>query len=154
MGVYRARHGTVGALQRCEHVAMLQEPGRIAAVALGVRADERVNREGGPLEGFATKDCLPVRHCRSKSLGFTTQTAGRGEFATSALSLPRKFIRKDTVVHKRRPEAWRACPRRMPPCSISAPRGSTSQLSDDETLRKTFALFSEKGALRTPAQGC
>src|SRR5271154_780796 len=39
-------------------------------------------------------------------LGFTTQNAARSEVATSALSLPRKLVGADTVIHGRRPEAW------------------------------------------------
>src|SRR5437667_5419823 len=38
-------------------------------------------------------------------LGFTTQTARRGEVATSGFSLPRKLFGSDTVIHTRRPEA-------------------------------------------------
>jgi hypothetical protein len=79
-------------------------------------------------------------------LGFTTQTARRGEVATSALSLPRKLIGSDTVVHTRRPEAW---------ASLSHPDaalldflrrgGKTSELSPEETVRRTLALCSERG---------
>ncbi len=40
-------------------------------------------------------------------LGFTTQNPGRIELATNGSSLPRLFAGKDTIVHTRRPEAWR-----------------------------------------------
>ena len=39
-------------------------------------------------------------------LGFTTQIPKQGEIATSALSLPRKLVGKDTRIHTRRPQAW------------------------------------------------
>lgn len=48
----------------------------------------------------------PAGIAAANLLGFTTQTARRGEVSTSALSLPRKLIGSETVVHTRRPEAW------------------------------------------------
>ena len=39
-------------------------------------------------------------------LGFTAQMPKQGELATSALSLPRKLVGDDTLIHTRRPEAW------------------------------------------------
>jgi hypothetical protein len=79
-------------------------------------------------------------------LGFTTQMTGRGEVATSALSLPRKLIGSDTVVHTRRPEAWASLSYQDAALLDFLRRaGSTSELPDEETLKKTLALFSEKG---------
>lgn len=79
-------------------------------------------------------------------LGFTTQTARRGEVATSALSLPRKLIGSDTVIHTRRPEAWAGLSDADAALLDFLRRGGkTSDLSAEETVRKTVALFSEKG---------
>ena len=79
-------------------------------------------------------------------LGFTTQTARRGEVATSALSLPRKLIGADTVVHARRPEAWTGLSDADAALLDFLRRGGrTSELSPQETVRKSVALFSEKG---------
>src|SRR6202158_6101016 len=50
------------------------------------------------------KGVFPSGIAAANLLGFTTQTASRGEVATSALSLPRKLV-GETIVHTRRPEA-------------------------------------------------
>jgi hypothetical protein len=39
-------------------------------------------------------------------LGFNARMPKQGELATSALSLPRKLVGDDTLIHTRRPEAW------------------------------------------------
>ena len=49
---------------------------------------------------------FPAGISAASLLGFTTQTAGRVEVATTALSLPRKLMGSDTIIHTRRPEAW------------------------------------------------
>src|SRR5215470_7489283 len=74
------------------------------------------------------KTVFPSGVAAANLLGFTTQTAGRREVATSALSLPRKLIGTDTAL-----------------LDFLRRAGSTSELSDEETLRKTLALSSEKG---------
>jgi hypothetical protein len=92
------------------------------------------------------KTVFPSGIAAANLLGFTTQMTGRGEVATSALSLPRKLIGSDPVVHTRRPEAWATISEDEAALLDFLRRaGSTSELSDDETLRKTLALFSEKG---------
>lgn len=92
------------------------------------------------------KTVFPSGIVAANLLGFTTQMAGRPEVATSSLSLPRKLIGSDTVVHTRRPEAWASLSDRDTALLDFLRRaGSTSELSDEETLRKTLALFSEKG---------
>jgi len=52
------------------------------------------------------KTVFPSGIAAANLLGFTTQTAGRSEVATSALSLPRKLVGSETVIHTRRPQAW------------------------------------------------
>lgn len=92
------------------------------------------------------KTVYPSGIAAANLLGFTTQMGGRGEVATSALSLPRKLIGSDTVVHTRRPEAWASLSDEDTALLDFLRRaGSTSELSDDETIRKALALFSEKG---------
>lgn len=92
------------------------------------------------------KNVFPSGIAAANLLGFTTQMAGRGEVATSALSLPRKLIGSDTVVHTRRPEAWASLSDEDAALLDFLRRaGNISELSDEETLRKTLALFSEKG---------
>jgi hypothetical protein len=92
------------------------------------------------------KTVFPSGIAAANLLGFTTQMARRGEVATSALSLPRKLIGSDTVVHTRRPEAWASLSDQDAALlDFLRCAGSTSELSDEETSRKTLALFSEKG---------
>jgi Family of unknown function (DUF6088) len=79
-------------------------------------------------------------------LGFTTQTAARREVSTSALSLPRKLIGSDTIIHARRPEAWTSLSEADAALLDFLRRGGkASELSPQETVRRTVALFSEKG---------
>ena len=81
-------------------------------------------------------------------LGFTTQNPAHGEVATSALSLPRKLVGADTVIHSRRPEAWSALSE-IDAALLDFLRrsGKTSGLAPDETVRRLLSLLSEKGRL-------
>ena len=79
-------------------------------------------------------------------LGFTTQTAKKNEVATSALSLPRKLVGSDTMIHTRRPEAWAGLSERDAALlDFLRSVGRTSELSPEETTRRTIMLLSEKG---------
>ncbi len=92
------------------------------------------------------KRVFPSGIAAANLLGFTTQTARRGEVATSALSLPRKLIGSDTIIHTRRPEAWAGLSDADAALLDFLRRGGkTSELSAEETVRRTVALFSEKG---------
>ncbi len=92
------------------------------------------------------KRVFPSGIAAANLLGFTTQTARRGEVATTALSLPRKLIGSDTVIHTRRPEAWAGLSHADAALLDFLRRGGkTSELSTEETVRRTVALFSEKG---------
>ena len=53
------------------------------------------------------KGVFPAGIAAANLLGFTTQNPARVELATDGLSLPRLFLGKDTLVHTRRPAAWR-----------------------------------------------
>lgn len=92
------------------------------------------------------KRVFPSGIAAANLLDFTTQTARRGEVATTALSLPRKLIGSDTVIHTRRPEAWAGLSHADAALLDFLRRGGkTSELSAEETVRRTVALFSEKG---------
>lgn len=79
-------------------------------------------------------------------LGFTTQTAKKKEVATSALSLPRKLVGSDTMIHTRRPEAWAGLTERDAALLDFLRRaGRTSELSPEETTGRIIILLSEKG---------
>lgn len=78
-------------------------------------------------------------------LGFTTQTARRGEVSTSALSLPRKLMGSDTVIHTRRPETWASLSETDAAVPDFLRRGGmTSELSPEQTVRRTLKLLSER----------
>jgi hypothetical protein len=79
-------------------------------------------------------------------LGFSTQTARRGEVATSGSSLPRKLMGNDTVIHTRRPAAWAGLSDNDAALLDFLRRGGkTSELSGQETVQKTLALMADKG---------
>ncbi len=79
-------------------------------------------------------------------LGFTTQSAKRTELATSHLSLPRKLVGADTVIHTRRPEAWsRLSETDAAMLDFLRRSGKISELAPEETIRRTLNLLSEEG---------
>ena len=79
-------------------------------------------------------------------LGFTTQTARRGELSTTAPSLPRKLIGTDTVVHTRRPESWSELSE-MEGALLDFLRngGQFSELSPEATIQKALTLLAQEG---------
>ncbi len=90
------------------------------------------------------KGVFPSGIAAANLLGFTTQTARRSEISTSALSLPRKLVGSDTVIHTRRPEAWAGLSQSDAALLDFLRRaGRTSELSPEETIRRALALFSE-----------
>jgi len=92
------------------------------------------------------KGVFPSGVAAANLLGFTTQNARNGEIATSAMSLPRKLIGQDTVIHTRRPEAW-ATLSQTDAAILDFLRhaGRTSELSPEETIRRAVGLLSERG---------
>jgi hypothetical protein len=92
------------------------------------------------------KTFFPAGIAAANLLGFTTQTARRGEIATSALSLPRKLVGGETVIHTRRPQAWASLSQEDTALLDFLRRGgNTSELSPQDTINKTLKLLSEKG---------
>jgi len=78
-------------------------------------------------------------------LGFTTQNPNKIEIATNALSLPRMLVGRNAIIHTRRPEAWSSL-READAALLDFLRqgGKTSELSPEETIRKTLKLLSEE----------
>jgi hypothetical protein len=92
------------------------------------------------------KTVFPAGIAAANLLGFTTQTARRGEIATSALSLPRKLVGSETVIHTRRPQVWATLSEEDAALLDFLRRGgATSELSPEDTIRRTLKLLSEKG---------
>jgi hypothetical protein len=92
------------------------------------------------------KTVFPSGVAAANLLGFTTQSAKNGEVATSAMSLPRKLIGQDTVIHTRRPEAWASLSETDAALlDFLRHAGKSSELSPNETIDRTVALVSERG---------
>src|SRR5216683_209081 len=90
------------------------------------------------------KSVFPSGIAAANLLGFSTQTAKQNEVATSALSLPRKLVGSDTVIHTRRPEAWAGLSQSDAALLDFLRRaGRTSELSPEETIRRALALILE-----------
>jgi hypothetical protein len=93
-----------------------------------------------------SKKVFPAGIAAANLLGFTTQTARRREVATSALSLPRKLVGGETVIHARRPEAWGILSEADAAMLDFLRRGGrTSELAPAETVSRTVALLLEGG---------
>ncbi|MGH9877361.1 MAG: DUF6088 family protein [Nitrososphaerales archaeon] len=94
------------------------------------------------------KAVFPSGIAAANLLGFTTQMAKQGEIATSALSLPRKLIGNDTIIHTRRPERWaRLSKADAALLDFLRHEGKFSELSEEETIQRTLALLSMEGRL-------
>lgn len=94
------------------------------------------------------KALFPSGIAAANLLGFTSQTAKQGELATSALSLPRKLVGSDTLIHTRRPEAWATLSETDAALLDFLRHGAKfSELSPEDTIRKLLVLLSERGRL-------
>lgn len=90
------------------------------------------------------KTVFPAGLAAANLLGFTTQAAQRSEIATSASSLPRKLVGPDTIIVTRRPDAWKSLTETEAALLDFLRRGgSTSELSPEDTVRRTAKLLSK-----------
>ena len=100
------------------------------------------------LQGLAAENSpmFPSGLAAASLLGFTTQVARCSEVSTSALSLPRKLVGQDTVVHTRRPTAWnQLSPKDAALLEFIRVRGQTSELSPNRTVERLLTCLSETG---------
>jgi Family of unknown function (DUF6088) len=89
---------------------------------------------------------FPAGIAAANLLGFTTQNPARTELATSGGSLPRKLVGSETIIHTRRPAAWTNLSREDAAIlDFLRQRGRASELSRDDTVKRTITLLSEKG---------
>ena len=94
------------------------------------------------------KALFPSGLAAANLLGFTTQMPKQGELATSALSLPRKLVGDDTLIHTRRPEAWATLSETDAAFLDFLRHGAKfSEFPPEETARKLLAILSERGRL-------
>ena len=95
------------------------------------------------------KSVFPAGISAANLLGFTTQSAARVEVATIGFRLPRKLLGSDTVVHTRRPEAWKDLSETDAALLDFLRRaGRTSELSPEETVKRTLALCRDTGRFK------
>lgn len=79
-------------------------------------------------------------------LGFSTQNPAREELATDRLSLPRLIVGKETLIHTRRPQAWRSLSETDAALlDFLRNRGESSELPPRETVKKVLRYFQEPG---------
>jgi hypothetical protein len=89
---------------------------------------------------------FPAGLAAANLLGFTTQSGPKLELATSGLSLPRKLVGRDTVIHIRRPEAWAGLTEIEAALLDFLRRGGNlTELSPEETTRKVLVLLAVPG---------
>ncbi len=94
------------------------------------------------------KTVFPSGLAAANLLGFTTQIGRKTEVATSALSLPKKLVGDDTVVHARRPEAWSGLSEKDAALLDFLRHGAKfSELGQEETIQKILALLLEQRRL-------
>jgi hypothetical protein len=92
------------------------------------------------------KTIFPAGIAAANLLGFTTQSGKAAEVATSSLSLPRKLVGSETVIHTRRPQAWANLSQiDAALLEFLRERGRTSELPAEETVARTLKLLSEHG---------
>ena len=89
---------------------------------------------------------FPAGLAAANLLGFGTQSGAQLELATCGLSLPRKLVSRDTVIHTRRPEAWAGLTEIEAALLDFLRRGrELTELSPEETTRKVLELIAEPG---------
>jgi hypothetical protein len=94
------------------------------------------------------KTLFPSGIAAANLLGFTTQMSKQGEIATSALSLPRKLVGNDILIHTRRPEAWADLSETDAALLDFLRSGAKfSELTPEHTIRRLSVLLSERGRL-------
>lgn len=91
---------------------------------------------------------FPAGLAAANLLGFTTQNPSRAEVATTAASLPRNLVGESTVVHTRRPAAWRTLGREDAALlDFLRQGGKTTDLAPDAMVRRTLDLLAADGRL-------
>jgi DNA-binding Lrp family transcriptional regulator len=90
------------------------------------------------------KKAFPAGNAAANFLGFSTQNAATPEIATNGLSLPRLLVGNDTIIHTRRPEAWKNLSyEEAALLDFLRQGGKASELSPIETVQKVLKYFQE-----------
>jgi hypothetical protein len=137
-------------------LSRLAQQGKIDRLSKGVYYRSRQTAFGkskpnpAQIRDLVPKDStvFPSGIAAANLLGFTTQNAARSEVSTNALSLPRKLVGADTIIHNRRPEAWTGLSETDAALLDFLRRSArTSGFAPNETVRHLLSLFSEKDRL-------
>ena len=92
------------------------------------------------------KKVFPAGIAAANLLGFTTQNSGRIEVATEGMSLPRSIIGRETIIHTRRPPAWRDLSETDAAIlDFLRNRGAMTELSAEDTVSKLLEHFRKPG---------
>lgn len=135
-------------------LSRLSRQGVIQRLGKGLYYRSRPTAFGESRPNRAQIRALPIPHkgvfstgiAAANLLGFTTQNPARVEVATDGLSLPRLIVGKETVIHTRRPTAWRELPETDTALlDFLRNRGKSSELSPEETVGKLLDYFHERG---------
>lgn len=135
-------------------LSRLARQGVIQRLGKGMYYRPRPTAFGESRPNSAQIRSLPVRRrgvfpagiAAANLLGFTTQNPARVEVATDGLSLPRLIVGKETVIHTRRPESWRALSETDAALlDFLRNRGTSSELSPEKTTEKLLGYFREPG---------
>lgn len=135
-------------------LSRLSRQGVIQRLGKGLYYRPRQTAFGESKPNRAQIRSLPVRRrgvfpagiAAANLLGFTTQNPSQVEVATDGVSLPRLIVGKETVIHTRRPEAWRELPETDTALlDFLRRRGEASELSPEETASKLLRYFGEPG---------
>jgi hypothetical protein len=133
-------------------LSRLTRQGKLERLSKGIYYRSRQTTFGKSMPNPATfqkllskrNKAFPSGIAAANLLGFSTQMPRQKEIATNAPSLPRKLIGKDTTIHTRRPEAWIGLSEADAAMLDFLRRaGGTSELSPQETSRKTLSLLAE-----------
>lgn len=135
-------------------LSRLSRQGVIKRLGKGLYYRSRPTAFGDSKPNRAQIRSLPVRRkgvypagiAAANLLGFTTQNPARVEVATDGVSLPRLIVGKETVIHTRRPEAWRQLSETDAALlDFLRRRGEASELSPGKTIAKLIEHFREPG---------
>lgn len=136
------------ALSRLARQGVIQRLGkglyyRPRQTAFGLSKPNRAQIRSLPI---GRRGVFPAGIAAANVLGFTTQNAAKVEVATDGPSQPRLIVGKETVIHTRRPEAWRELSE-MDAALLDflRNRGESSDLSPEETVGKLLEYFREPG---------
>ncbi|MCB9843694.1 MAG: hypothetical protein H6812_10590 [Phycisphaeraceae bacterium] len=91
---------------------------------------------------------FPAGIAAANLLGLTTQVPRHSEVATSSMSLPRKLVGSETVVHTKRPESWeRLTMMEAAILDVLRRGGRTSELPSSQTASKLKSLLKQRNRL-------